>query len=196
MFRPMSDAQAFFTLATHFLRLAESAAELLVRQGNALTVVTERPIAQLQYSRRTRWSDHAVGVAILFNFYHGIELVLKGCLSLDGSAPPNHHKLTTLLAQLEASAPNAPLTATLARQIGNANPASPLGQFLTANQISIDAWYQALKYPKGTTGQAYSHVRLKYGGGGTVAFWKGIKVGAASIRKQAVQHLLNSNAWP
>ena len=183
---PQADeALPYLTLATHFLRLAEGACAQLVRRKNALTVVSDKPITPSQYDRRTGWSDHAVGVAILFNFYHGIELILKGCLALQAQ-PPGHHKLSKLLSELEQSGACPALAATLAPFVRRIDGASPLGQFLGANAIAIDSWYESLKYPKSKNGKTFSHTKLKFGSLSTVAFWRSVELGSKRLRKQAV----------
>ncbi len=180
-----AEALPYLTLATHFLRLAEGACGQLVRRKNVLTVVSDKLIAPSQYDRRTAWSDHAVGVAILFSFYHGIELVLKGGLALQ-SQPPGNHKLSKLLSELEQSGVCPALVATVATFVRRIDGASPLGQFLAANAIAIDSWYESLKYPKSKGGKTFSHTKLKYGSLSTVAFWRSLERGAKQLRKQAV----------
>lgn len=172
-------------MSSHFLRLAENAAGLLVRQKNTLTVVSSGEITPDQYFRRTRWSDHTVGVAILFNFFHGTELVLKGGIAL-AAKPPAHHRLSELLTQFEPFATNTALLGTLRQYVRDVEPGSPLGKFLQANSINIDSWYQALKYPTSAQGKRYSHVKLQYDSTNTLSFWRSIRRGAESIRKQAV----------
>ena len=176
---------AFLTVACYFLRLAEGACDLLARNANRLTVVSSSPITPASYSRSTRWSDHSVGVAILFNYFHGIELLLKGFLAISGT-PPGHHKLSQLLADFDKSFSTTDLGATLARVVCNTGLQSPLGQFFSANSINIDSWYEALKYPTSKKGKPFSHAKLKYGGHDTVKFWKSVGRSAASLRKQSV----------
>ncbi len=179
------EALAYLTLAVQFLRLAEGACEQLARRKNALAVVSASEITPDQYVRKTRWSDHAVGVAILFNFFHGTELVLKGCLAMSAD-PPSHHKLSELLGDLEQSGLCPALLVTIATYVRHIDGTSPLGLFLVANGITIDSWYESLKYPKSKRGKPFTHTKLKYGGGNTVAFWRMIGRGAAALRKQSV----------
>jgi hypothetical protein len=181
----MREAHSYLVLATHFLRLAESAARQLCKSKNALTVVSGGPISPDEYAKKTRWSDHALGVAVLFNFYHGIELTLKGCLLLDGTRKTGH-KLTPLLAEFEKRHKETELAQTLAAHIRGIDSSSPLGKFLVHNNVTIDSWYQSLKYPKATDGSTFSHWALQYGGKSTLKFWRGIKTGAVNIRKSAV----------
>jgi hypothetical protein len=165
--------------------LAESAARQLCKNKNTLTVVSGEPISADEYAKKTRWSDHALGVAVLFNFYHGIELTLKGCLLLENS-PKTGHRLTPLLAEFEKKHKDTALASALAAHIRGIDASSPLGKFLTHNNVTIDSWYQSLKYPKATDGSTFSHWSLQYGGKSTIKFWRGIKKGAVTIRKSAV----------
>src|SRR6266568_7203160 len=182
------EARAYLTLATHFLRLAEGASAQLVRRKNALAVISDKKVTPAQYARKTGWSDHAVGIAILFNLYHCIELVLKGCLAIRAE-PPNSHKLSELLTELKKSGLCPTLAATIAKFVRHIDGTSPLGRFLAANGIAIDSWYESLKYPKSRKGKPFTHIKLKYGGLSTVAFWRAVGQGAASLRKQSVAFL-------
>ncbi|MBI3373434.1 MAG: hypothetical protein HY017_17040 [Betaproteobacteria bacterium] len=65
-------------------------------------------------------------------------------------------------------------------------PTSALGQFISANGINIDSWYEALKYPQSTKGKPFCHFTLKYGGQETIAFWQSVGKGASSLREQTV----------
>src|SRR5688572_7281331 len=108
----MHEAHSYFVLAGHFLRLAEAAARRLVETGNTLTVVAGSEISPEMYARKTRWSDHSVGVAVMFSFYHGVELILKGCLLLDGTSNQSH-RLSTLLKKFEEKHAGSELAAVL-----------------------------------------------------------------------------------
>lgn len=176
---------AYLKLASNFLQLAEGACEQLVKSINPSVVVTKAPISPAQYARRTRWSDHSIGVPILFNFFHGIELLLKGFLATSNSTSTGH-KLSQLLAKFEEMLPGTKLGATIEKFVRNIDQQSPLGEFIAMNSIHIDDWYEALKYPKSMRGKSFSHKKLKYGGGKTIQFWSSIGSGSALLRKQAV----------
>lgn len=183
-----SQALPYLTLALHFLRLAEAASAQISRRGNPHIVVSSERMTPAQYDRFTAWSDHTVGIAVLFNFYHGIELIIKGLLALQAQ-PPFHHRLTELLSCLEHNQICPALSGTLATLVRDIDSDSPIGRFLTANSIQIDSWYESLKYPKSAKGEMFSHTDLKYGSGGTVAFWRTIGSSAKRLRKQAVDCL-------
>lgn len=40
------------------------------------------------------------------------------------------------------------------------------------NEISVDAWYEALKYPESNKGQVFSHNSLKFRGENVITFWE------------------------
>lgn len=178
----MHEAHSYFVLAAHFLRLAEGAARKLVKTKNKISVVSGGDISVDCYARKTRWSDHSISIAVMFSFYHGIELTLKGCLLLNGLSKQTH-RLSNLFEVFEQKHAGSELAVELSQHIVNISFNSPLGGFLKENQINIDSWYQSLKYPKSTNGENFSHWKLQYGGASTIKFWRKIKKSAKRIRK-------------
>jgi hypothetical protein len=181
----VTSALPHFLLCSHFLRLAENASGRLVGTRNALSVASGREVSPDDYLRKTKWSDHSIGVAILFNFYHGIELSLKASLSLKGETK-HIHKLSELLNRHETLFPKSQLATTLERHIRTVDETSPVGRFLVENDVSIDAWYEAFKYPSLRSGKRLAHWTLQYGGSGTVKFWRGVKRDSSRIRKESI----------
>lgn len=175
----------YWTLGAQFLRLAHESCSEIVNSGNKHLVASNVPMPSDQYDQATRWSDHSVGTAVLFNFFHGIELILKGFLSAKGVLK-QHHRLTELLEDFEVSFPDTDL----AREIWNALPApctcTPISRFLDSNSIEIDNWYEALKYPESRGRKQFSHIDLKYGGSTTIPFWNDIRELSLEIRVRAV----------
>jgi hypothetical protein len=178
----MHEAHSYFVLAAHFLRLAEGTAHKLVKTRNRISVVSGGDISVDCYARETRWSDHSIGIAVMFSFYHGIELTLKGCLLLNGVSKQTH-RLSKLFEDFEQKHAGSELAVELSQHIVNISFTSPLGCFLKENNIKIDSWYQSLKYPKSTNGKNFSHWKLQYGGTNTIEFWHKIKKSAKRIRK-------------
>lgn len=178
----------FWQIATSFLRLAEGACDQLAKNSNVHVVISDapRPITPSEYDAQTFWSDFWIAIPVLFNFFHGIELLLKGFLAVSSRAP-GHHRLADLLTEFEAAFPSTDFGKTVASFVRDIDPTTPLGRFLAENAIKIDSWYEALKYPRSTKGRAFSHAALKFGGEGTVDFWQAIGKGAALLRCQAVE---------
>lgn len=151
-------ALGYWAIGTKFLGLAEAAIVEMVDSGNPWVLVGDESVAQ-DYDNLTKWSDHAVGIPVVFNFLHGVELMLKGFLALKGEVP-THHRLSQLLSDFEQAFGKTELGAGI-RQAIEPLPNSPLGRFLQANGISVDDWYQALKYPESTKHQEFFHTDLK-----------------------------------
>ena len=175
----------YWILSSHFLRLAHESSIELINTGNARSVTSASPISASEVAQKFRWSDHSVGIAILFSYFHGIELTLKGFLKAVGNGRVHHHHhLTHLLADFESAIPGTDLAVTLR---GALSPAvgTPLQRFLVANGIHIDSWYEALKYPESKTGSPIDHFDLKFGGESTLPFWTDVMRSAAEIHGQA-----------
>jgi hypothetical protein len=181
----MSRPLDYWKIGTHFLRLAEAACGELVKGENADIVISNRPITPSEYNERTKWSDHSIGVSVLFCFFHGMEVILKGFISIQDTVP-KHHRLTELLANFEQRYPGANVGKIIANWTRDLDPASPLGRFLAQNHISIDDWFQALKYPELMTGNSIDHFSLMFGGCETVAFWQSVGQAAASLLMESV----------
>lgn len=176
----------YWALGAQFLSLAYESCFEIVDSGNKLVVIV-KPTSHNQFNDADRWSDHRVGIPVLFSFYHGIELILKGFLAATGNQIHKpHHRLTELLSNFESDHPNTDL----AKQINVAlNPwvSTPTGNFLEQNNITIDDWYEALKYLASKKKQQFSHTHLKYGGHTTVSFWNHIHEQSLTIRKEAAR---------
>lgn len=101
-----------------------------------------------KYEHQTRWNDFSVGVPILFNFYHGLELFMKGLLQEIGKLNElnMNHSLTDLfhkIADCESSF-TGEIIELLEYYIG---PENPFQQFFEDNNGNIDDFYIFLRYP-------------------------------------------------
>jgi hypothetical protein len=181
----------YWQLGEQFLILAEGACRELVRSDNAWVVVTtDRPLTDDQYHEATKWSDFNIGVPVLFNLYHGVELLLKGFIALSGP-PSTGHSLTNLLTRFESSYSDSAFGQRVRQLVLEVDSASPFGRFLAENELRIDQWYQALKYPESLAGQRFSHGPLRYGSDEAVGFWKACGETAKGLRLDSV-HLLRT----
>src|SRR4030042_2804305 len=76
-------ALSFWTVSFQYLMLVENVARETTSQGNTWVMTNTNnlvPITSEEYEEGTRWSDHTIIIPLLFNLYHGIELLLKGFL--------------------------------------------------------------------------------------------------------------------
>lgn len=166
------------------MRLASEGCTEIVKSENSTLVISDEPLTPSEYDQRARWSDRTVGTAILFSFFHGIELLLKGFLTAK-DVQRAHHRLTELLGDFEQAFPDTELGGIIGSALPKPGTNSPIARFLASNSIQIDSWYEALKYPEATKGQAFSHFELKYGGASTLAFWQEIQEFAIQIPAKA-----------
>src|SRR5690625_4407594 len=176
---------SYWTLAAQFLRLAHESCVEIINSGNKFMVTGAKPISQFEFNQAVRWSDHAIGTGVLFSYYHGIELILKGFLvAVDVRAP--HHKLTGLLKDFHSRFPGTELGKAISSALPQAGADSPMARFLASNSIQIDDWYEALKYPESKNGATFDHYDLKFGGESTLPFWTSVHASSFDIHSKAV----------
>ena len=178
-------AKGFWCIGAYFLQLAELASQELVTHGNSHAVVSNTPIDSLDYHTYTAWSDFRIGVPVLFNFLHGIEVTLKGFLLLSGN-PPKNHQLTKLCSDFSTHFGGSKIANIASSYVFSTDPDFPLTKFLAANNLSIDKWYEALRYPETRGGDSFTHLTLMYAGIDGVKFWSSIAEAAKTVRLAAV----------
>ena len=179
-----AEALDYWRLATQYLGLAEAASAELAKTGNAWVLISDGPITDPAYQEATRWSDHQIGVAVLFNFYHGIELMLKGFIGL-AQKVPRHHCITQLLTSFEEMHSHTHVGALIASYTSGLDVESPLGRFFATNCTDVNNWYQALKYPE-SKDKSINHLELQYGSSDTIGFWQALAQAAHEIRVASV----------
>jgi len=114
------------------------------------------------YANKTRWNDFNVGVPILFNFYHGLELIMKGLLQEIHQLPRNKsHKLSdyySLLVDNEVT-----FGSEIINLIGNfINANNPFSDFFTSNNGDVNDFYIYLRYPEPTNeSKEYSYKEIR-----------------------------------
>ncbi|MCF7520672.1 hypothetical protein L4G92_01200 [Neisseria sp. ZJ106] len=178
----MNNSLDFFTMGQYFLNLAIASSEELIKSGNPYVTVTNNPSSYKEYQYTTRWADHNIGVPILFNFYHGIELMLKGTILHQGKSIIKEHKFSELVEQIQTDEYTKILLDLVKSVTSKIDLTNPLAQFFKNNNITSDQWYIALKYPENNQ-QSLSHYDLKYGGEQASEFWQSINKLSKQILK-------------
>jgi hypothetical protein len=155
----------YFRLAYQFLNLSTEAIVEMEAQGNQTGIWSEvfdsEEESDENYHRMTRWNDFNIGVPVLFNFYHGLELLMKGLLYLNPDQKPiKTHKLTELLNQLKTAGIQYPagLINILEKHLSNQSPFNP---FFVENSGNIDDFCHFLKYPE--SGEKSGRVQFRFG---------------------------------
>lgn len=143
------NSSAFIGLGYNFLQLTINSIEELEKQGNKNHLFLDGNLSEheswLKYDQLTKWNDNNIAIPVLFNFYHGIELVLKGLILKCGGEIQKRHKLSLLLENLKKS-PNPPNLELLNHfeQILSYD----LNSFFSSNNKTADDFFELLKYPQ------------------------------------------------
>ena len=181
-----AQALGFWTVGIQYLHMVEVVTRETIKQGNPFVVVSDGKLSLEEYAKQTNWSDHQLVIPLLFDFYHGIEVLLKGFLIATGFSPENRHNLSELLDTFESKFPSYALCTRFRKYIVTEYLPEPLAAFCSHSDVTIDDYYQALKYPVSTNGAMFHHSPLKYHGSTGLSFFEGLVSDIADIRKEAV----------
>jgi len=134
----------------------------------------------------TKWSDLNISIPLLFNFYHGLELTLKGFLIIKGGKFKSSHKLSVLLSKFVEEFSNKPLIKPIEKYIDCTKLPNILLEFCKESSITIDDYYQSLKYPESNNGEKYSHYSLRGNAEDGVRFFEDLVSDIDLIRRESV----------
>lgn len=96
----------YTSIGYNFLQLTINSIEELEKQGNKRAVAMGGELSEeefwFEFEKRTKWNDQNIAIPVLFNFFHGVELMLKGLIFFCGGELANKtHKLSHLLNSLK-----------------------------------------------------------------------------------------------
>ena len=172
----------------HFVRLI---AEQVVNMRNKSVATwwgerTPQEEAE-EFDRQTKWSDATVVEPLLFNFYHGLELLLKGFVLLESVPDPNH-RLTHLLKYFVAAYPSETELITLFQKyLSQSAMPEILIDFLEKNESSVDRFFESLRYPfNRNLSRNYKHTMLKYKQSEGLPFYEELVADIGTMDKYAV----------
>ena len=173
-------SDCFWSMGLRYIHLVRVSAEQVVAARNQTVatlsdcyVTEEEEAARIEHQRE--WSDTKLVEPLLYNFYHGIELLLKGFV-LTGKEPRSKpdHKLTRLLESFVAVFPHETGLVDIFRSylIPSRMP-DLLTAFLKENESSVDRFFESLRYPfNRDLSKSYEHIVLKYKGREGVPFYE------------------------
>ena len=194
-------ASSFWTVAFQYLMLVENVARETASDRNPLGLikdVKEGPITENEPLGATRWSDHTLIIPLLFNLYHGIELLVKGFLLITpGVDVKPRHSIQRLCREFSAAYPNEKeLNAFFQKYTEESQLPSLLNEFLRDNALTFGDLYQSLRYPSDQDFMDLNlYVQLKHRGMRGVNFFQELHDGIKLIRPLAVRlgHSLEVN---
>jgi hypothetical protein len=177
------NALSFWTASFEYLMLAENVAKEIVAQGNNWIVVEDYPIDENEYNERTKWSDHCIMVPLLFNFYHGTELLVKGFLLARGFKRITHDILKLRLLFSQEYPNEKDLNLFFKKYTDISSMPLVLKEFLTFNDLEFQDLYEALRYPSDPNFSVLNnYIRLRYRGRGGIEFFRELQGDILSAR--------------
>lgn len=188
----MSDKQHhiehdYLSMAEQFLKLSHLAANKLVEGGNCTKLVLCDTSTEVEASmERQDWADHSIAMPVLFNFFHGIELTLKGLIYEKQADRLNAHKLSDFMNMLVQEYPEeTEMRDLLDKYIRRIPKTSALRCYLNKNRVNIDQWYLFLKYPEDSKASPYDVSGFYDEGSDSLKFWEGISQDSHNIYRLA-----------
>lgn len=168
---------SFLTLSIKYLYLAKNASDENIKRGNPHMIFGNKEITAEEYEEMTKWSDFNTSNPILFNFYHGLELLLKGFLLLrnDYVLKPSHHIEKLFEEFKEKYGKEQKIISILEKYLTINLMPDFLANCLRNNNIQIDNLYEFLRYPADKNAQnVYDYIDLKYKEEKGLTFFKGL----------------------
>ena len=147
-----SIANRHFMLSDNFLQLVENVLTETVKNQNIdVYMGPPRDDIREHYRQLTKWSDFRILVPTLFNFFHGIELLLKAAnykVNIPTDKP--NHKLANLFADFKINYPNAFIVIDILQKYiyPSDTETNILKAFYSSNNVTDSSqFYEIFKYP-------------------------------------------------
>lgn len=157
------EAVRLYYLASNFWQLTLNVGSELIKRGNPGSLMRsgwDAP-SEKEMEEELRWSDLHIIEPTLFNFYHGIELSLKALLVAKGEPIGKIHKLSRLLELVNSRYDSKELSDFYGAYIDTEKLPPILKGFCSESGVTMDFYYQSLKYPTGTKAESFNHSALR-----------------------------------
>ena len=156
---------SFLTLSSKYLHLVKNVANENIKKGNPHMIFTKKILKNEEYDEMTKWSDYHISIPILFNFYHGLELLLKGFLILkENHTLKTDHHIERLFKEFKSSHDKElKIISILDKYFIIDLMPDFLANCMRNNNIQINNFYEFLRYPADKNFQnIYNYIDLKY----------------------------------
>jgi hypothetical protein len=143
----------YIGLAYQFWNLVIESINEMEKLENKSLIISKKDLSLSEkvswkkYKEQTKWNDFNIGVPVLFNYYHGLELFMKGLLQEIGKLPDkNNHNLTDYHKVIKENEIEftEELVDLVNIYIGDKNPYK---KFFKENFGSVNQFYLMLRYP-------------------------------------------------
>jgi hypothetical protein len=135
----------FIPMAFTFWNLVRNSVEEMEKQGNKSSVKSTYE-ESVDFRKLTKWNDQNIGIPVLFSFYHGLELYMKGLLEVNEIDIKPTHNLKQLYENVKENekAYSQEIISLLKEQVCNASTYNP---FLEDNDEDVSKFYDFYRYP-------------------------------------------------
>jgi hypothetical protein len=186
----------FIPLAYNFWNIVHLLVEQMENSGNKTMIFSDYKEGQAgeeierQINETFKKNDYNIGVPIMFNFYHGLELFMKGLLEIENiTLDRTYHNLQDLYKQIKAneSKYTPSLIQLLKSHIYNAKS---FNQFFESNNIKVNDFYIGLKYPQDKNGEKqFKYFKIRGKEGETLKIYKAMSKATLDFRDEVVMWL-------
>lgn len=140
----------YISLAYNYWQLVRNSVEEMELQENKTSVIQEYDEENTNdwsyFEENTKWNDQNIGIPLLYNFYHGLELFMKGLLELNKSEIPKGHNLFKLYELLKTNEICYPKE--MIRKLKSyVYDFKELNVFFNQNKIDSSKFYECFRYP-------------------------------------------------
>jgi HEPN domain-containing protein len=180
---------SFLTLGLKYLRLVSNTLEETKKQNNAHLIMSDNMIDEGIYAGLTKWSDFNIIEPVLFNFYHGLELIMKGLLYLcDGSIKATHG-LSDQFLEISSKKELAPsLKSILKNHLDIDCMDEMVSTFLKNNRLTIDQLYEVFRYPIDRMFEGFrNYTNLKYREDNSMEYFSRVITDIDDLSRQVVK---------
>jgi hypothetical protein len=180
------EAVRFYGLAHNFWQLTLNVAEEIIERGNPSSMSYEGwgwPSDE-EYEEHMKWSDLNIVEPTLFNFYHGIELSLKSLILAKEVELKNYHKLSKLLDEVNKLYGGVSFVGFYEKYIDQEKLPEVIKKFCVDAGMTMDLYFQSLKYPTSTKGHKFNHSSLRALDESGVTLFQEISEDLRSTRKE------------
>jgi hypothetical protein len=145
----MNIEKRFFLVGEQYLHTSRILLDKMVESGNKHIVISDKEITWDEYESLTQFSDFNVLIPTLFNFYHGLELILKGMISLNNAEIETEHSFDRLLCMLKKlDKSNGEYLKIICKYIDKPLKISFLDDYMKTENIgNINDLYMSFRYP-------------------------------------------------
>ncbi|NRB60304.1 MAG: hypothetical protein HRU50_10270 [Winogradskyella sp.] len=189
----------FINHAYNFWSAASILINEMVKTGNKNMVISKADNFKSEEEEEKHLQEifernaDSIGIPIMFNFYHGVELYMKGIFQIAEITFNSNHNLQDLYKLMKANEkqfqPN--LLLLLKNLICNSNGFHP---FFKKNNITVNDFYIALKYPRNKDGSMiYEYSKIRGSEPEIIEIYKNIEYSIKELKKQIKVWLQSRN---